>query len=143
MKAISTITILPATKQERENYVSKVVEEFNNLPAYEQSELAQRIKIAVEVFEGILKHNDVRGALIQNMEANRIETGLGEITLTERKSYSFDNCKLHSDLKEKISRSESVMKNIEAPVADAETGEIVEPAQIKTSEIITFKFKQK
>jgi hypothetical protein len=143
MKAISTITILPATKQERENYISKVVEEFNSLPNYEQSELAQRIKIAVEVFEGILKHNDVRGALIQNMEANRIETGLGEITLTERKNYSFDNCELHTKLKVQIIRLETIMKTINSAIADTETGELIEPAQVKTSEIITFKFKQK
>jgi len=138
-RTISTITVLPVTKSEKENYIQNVVNEFNNLEYYEQNELVQRIKIACEVFEGILKNPDVKGAIVSNMENNRLTTQLGTIERTERKSWKYD-CQLHTELKEKITKLETIMKTIEAPIADADTGEIIEPANYTTTEVITFRF---
>ena len=141
MKTIETITVLPLSKKERINYVEYVVNEFNEMNDSEQLKLAQQIKIAIEVFENILKHNDVRSALISRMDNKQSENEIGTVKLSERKTYSFGHCQMHNDLKERLKTLENIMKSIKEPVADTETGEIIEPAQFKVTEVLTFNNK--
>ena len=54
-----------------------------------------------------------------------------------RKTYSYDHCSLYTGKKEEIKKLEDLMKSITSPVADTNTGEIIEPAHFKQTEYLT------
>ena len=147
-KTINTITIMPFTKVEKETYINNVVNEFNFLPEHEQQKLFIQMKIVVDTFGEIMKHKDIRGALISRMENKRIETAYGEITHSERKTWDFSkDSKWHElnnkmeELKKEMKAQEGLLKVLKSEMADSETGEIRTPASYCSTEVLTVKLK--
>lgn len=148
MKTISTITILPLSKQERETYINNVVNEFNNINEFEQQKLFAQMKIAIECLEKIMKHKDVRSAIIDRLENNRIENEFAEISLSHRKNYDFSKDEKWIELERKIKElkneqkmHEGILKALKTQVADVDTGEIRTPASYNLTEVLTIKIK--
>jgi predicted metallopeptidase len=54
MKAISTITIMPFTIEQRADYVNQVVNDFNHLPEHEQAKIFIHLKAVVKATESEL-----------------------------------------------------------------------------------------
>jgi hypothetical protein len=147
-RAISTITILPLTKEERQNYIKKVVDEFNNIPENEQSKLFAQMKIAIETLEAIMKHQDVRSAIIDRMENKRVENSFAEISLSSRKNFDFSQDIRWHELNVKFEKAkmglkahEGILKVLKKEVANVETGEIMTPPSYSETEILTIKLK--
>jgi len=148
MNTISTITILPLTKDERSKFINNVVNEFNNLQEFEQQRIFVQMKIAIDTLEKIMKHNDVRSSIIDRMENNKIENGLAEISLSHRKTYDFSQDEKWINLDFQIKRlkaeqklQEGILKALREQVADIDTGEIRNPAMYNETEILTIKLK--
>lgn len=138
---LSTITIMPFTIEQRAQYVSQAVSEFNNLPAHEQAKIFIHLRTVIDTLESIFKHEDVRGAIASRMENRRIESSYGEIKYSERKSYKYDHCPVYKAMQEKIKSLESQMKVIESEMVNPETGEVIKPAIMSISEVLTVKQK--
>jgi len=142
MNPSSAITLLPYSKEQQTSYISKVVEEFNSMTDYQQAELFSRMKFAVDTFTAILKHDDVRGAIVSRLENGRTETESAIITRSEAKSYVYDHCPAYASLKEQIKSLEAIMKSLKTEMVDPETGETIMPAVVGSiSERITVKLK--
>jgi hypothetical protein len=141
MKAISTITIMPFTIEQRADYVNQVVNDFNHLPEHEQAKIFIHLKAVVETLEAIQKHPDVRAAIIDRMENKKLESTYGEISYSERKNYKFDHCPNYNALKEQIKALETKMKATESELVDTATGEVIQPAIVTASEVLTVKMK--
>jgi hypothetical protein len=148
--ALSTLTVLPATKAERAHFISKVIDEVqsgarNPIEAYV---LLNNLKtLAAE----LAKNEDFKEAVISTlMHYDGNKTGFGDfdISLTERKSFDFETCedseweRLDAEIKSlnvlKKER-ESFLKTIKQPVGNIETGEVIHPPAYTSSEVITVK----
>lgn len=149
MNTISTITILPLSKEQRGKYIEQVVNEFNHLNEVEQQKLFSQMKIVIKTMEAIMEHKDVRTAIIDRMDNNKIENEYAEITLSNRKTYGFENdekwCELQKKiefLKDEQKKHEGLLKCLKEQVANTETGEVMTPAYIKSQiEVLTIKLK--
>jgi hypothetical protein len=148
--ALSTLTVLPATKKERAHFISKVIDEVqsgarNPIEAYV---LLNNLKtLAAE----LSKSDEFKEAVIRTMMYyDQYKTGFGdfEISLSERKSYEFETCRdsewerLDAEIKSlnvlKKER-ESFLKTIKQPIGNIETGEVIHPPAYTSTEVITVK----
>jgi hypothetical protein len=148
--ALSTLTVLPATKKERAHFISKVIDEVqsgarNPIEAYV---LLNNLKtLAAE----LSKSDEFKEAVIRTMMYyDQYKTGFGnfEISLSERKSYEFETCedseweRLDAEIKSlnvlKKER-ENFLKTIKQPIGNIETGEVIHPPAYTSTEVITVK----
>jgi hypothetical protein len=148
--ALSTLSILPATKSERAHFISKVIDEVqsgarNPIEAYV---LLNNLKtLAAELSQS----DEFKEAVIRTMMYyDQYKTGFGdfEISLSERKSYDFETCedseweRLDAEIKSlnvlKKER-ESFLKTIKQPIGNIETGEVIHPPAYTSTEVITVK----
>jgi hypothetical protein len=149
METLSTITILPANKKQREIYVKNVKEEIlsgNRNP----NEIIGYIKSGVEVLTSILKDDEIKDYCIQEMREDKILNFAGHsVERSTRRSFDFSSCEKWIVLENEIQKLkaeqkllEGQMKFLKNDIADTSTGEIISPAIIKSEiNVLTIKLK--
>jgi len=146
--AISYLNVLPQTKEEIKSFASKVKESYL---LGEENPL--KLHIQLKSFEILLKtikdDKEIKEAILNEVEkygAKNFEDFGAKISITERGTYDYSNCnhseynellKELSELTEKKKKIELMLQSIDRPVGDADTGEIINPAQKKSNTIIS------
>lgn len=125
-RAIYYINIMPDTQEGIRLFVEKVLSEYE---AGQSLQLLAKLTAMEKIIEGVkegikeqlLTDADLTGEKVFTINGVRYEK-------RTRTTNHYHNCQLHEDLKAQIKRLEDVMKSIQAPIADTETGEIIPPA---------------
>ena len=144
MNALSTITVLPSTKEEQKNYIALVKE---SILSGEQNPLI--IARQLNAFAGVLKElqadKDIRECFMLEAQKYGSKTfDLGaKFTIQNRKSYDYTNDTKWSEinasieaLKVKLKEREEFLKHLTEPMADLDSGEIINPVPFESSEIL-------
>jgi len=150
MTTISAIKLMPYSKDERAKFIQLTVDELlsGNYSVEQIAEIFVALKSIEETVKAIQSNGDVREYLEDLMHGKEIELNGASITISERKSFTYDSdirwCELEQKiqaLKDEQKKLEGLMKAIKAPVADAETGELIQPARWTASKVFTVKIK--
>lgn len=138
--AISYIKVMPETLSEIDNFVGKVLDEIQpreHLPLL--ARLTAMEKMIEKLKDGIKEKVLDEASL--NSEKSFIIDGVRYEKRTKT-TYSYDHCQAYAAIKEQLKALEHTMKNIKSPVADTETGEIIEPAHTKFMDYIAITLKK-
>lgn len=140
--ALSTITVLPSTKEQRSLFVTKAVDEIldgNNNPL----QIEIMLKAAQDTIEEIRKDNRVKMAVQKEADKypeKTFEYGNFRITKSIRTINDFSGCDSHLDnlyaemeaLKAQIkAREQLVLTGV-----NSETGEVFKPVKSKVTEFL-------
>ena len=139
-KAISYITVIPDTQKGINLFVEKVLSEVESRQALSLLvKLTAMEKIIEGVKEGIkdqiLDEADLGGEKVFTVDGVRFEK-------RTRTTHHYHNCQLHEELKGRLKKLEDVMKAIQAPIADVDTGEIIEPSLKSFSDYVAVTLKK-
>ena len=144
MKAISTITVMPSTVEEINNYVAKVVSEALS-GNYDLIDVARQLKAATEAVAQI--NEKLKSDIVAEME----KFGKGKHTyrgcdfeIRRRKSYNYASTgdPVHAELKEKIKEREAFLKTLKSTVFDEAAGGVeISPPNVSESEYFILKLK--
>jgi hypothetical protein len=148
MKALSTLTVLPETRQQQHAFANKAIEELMN-GDYDLVKMWMQFTIIADTLDEIKKSETFRQAVVSRLAMygkEGAEINGCTITLSERKNFDFSNCN-HQALNEsklaiefhkaKIKEIETFLKALKVPVADTETGDVIEPPTYTVTEIVT------
>jgi hypothetical protein len=140
--ALSTLSILPSTKEQRESFVIMAVNEICN---GEQNPLLidLTLKSAIDTLDEIRKNNRVKLAVqaeADKYQEKTFEYGNFKITKSSRTINDFAGCDSHLDnlyaemeaLKLQIKARESLVKT----GVDSATGEVFKPVKFTTTEYL-------
>jgi FMN-dependent NADH-azoreductase len=125
-RAISFITVMPDSQAGVKLFIEKVLSEVE---IREALPLLAKLTAMEKIIEGVregLKDQILDEA---SLTAEKVFTING--TRYEKRTKTtnhYHNCQLHEELKARLKKLEDVMKVIEAPIADTDTGEIIPPA---------------
>jgi len=150
--AISQFTYLPSSKEERATFVTMCVEEIES-GTRNPLELELMLKNLEETISAIRKHDRVKALVLseaQKYPERTISFHGAQITKTGRSAYDFSGCNdsaysrmiaEQEELKAKIKERETFLKTIKPgiEVADAETGEMLNPPTVTYTESLTIK----
>jgi hypothetical protein len=125
---------MPSVKEEIEVFSNNVI---NSIVNGDQSalEVDYLLKTMEMTIDKIRKHNDVKNALFKEIDklGSNSYFGAKKISIQSRSTYDFSNCPAWVDLDTKKKELEKLMKVIDKPMADTETGEEIQPATKKES----------
>ena len=140
--AISTLSILPSTKEQRKSFVEMAVNEILS-GGVNPLKVELTLKSAIDTLEEIRKNNRVKLAV--QVEADKypektFEYGNFRITKASRQINDFAGCDAHLDelytqmeaLKLQIKARESLVKT----GVDSATGEVFKPVKFTTTEYL-------
>ena len=150
MEAISTITLLPYTSEERALYVRMIKESVLNGDID-----ALKFRVHLKQLEAILNEllydrdiTDLTMTEAQKYGSKSFDAQGAKFTITERKDYDFTEDPTYNELtskinalKAKLKERESILKIISEPLADPETGEMINPATYTTKQVISVSIK--
>jgi len=147
MNTVSTIRMLPETKEQQKKFVQIFAEEFANLQDYEQAKMFVQLKIVSDTIELMIKHPEVREQIIKRMENKLTETNFGVVAYSERKSFDFSNdpewqqLKFQADISAKnLKAHEGLLKALAEDMTDRSTGEIRIKPSVSGIEVLTVKY---
>jgi uncharacterized protein YecE (DUF72 family) len=131
--AISTIKRLPENREQLNTFVDRLTEEALS-GTTDMIEIAKAIKIMDEVSSRL--RANLSDAILEEMAKH----GKGEHTVNgikfavkQRTSYEYEDDELE-ELKNKVKAREQFLKSLIAPVADLDTGLVIEPPIKRVSE---------
>lgn len=136
-KATSIINQFDLSKRQINYFVEKVLTEI-------EEENPLTIISKLKVMEEIVKQLKSKLAHNVSLEADKFPEktfklyGITYIK-TNRRSYDYSNCQQWVELNEKLKALQELMKTIKSPIADAESGELINPAIYKEKECISVK----
>jgi len=140
--AISTLSILPSTKAQRQSFVEMAVNEILSGDVNPLT-VELTLKSAIDTLEEIRKNNRVKLA-VQNeaykYSEKTFEYGNFKITKASRQTNDFSGCDIHLDnlytemeaLKLQIKAREALVKT----GVDSATGEVFKPVKFTTTEYL-------
>jgi len=139
-KAISYITVMPDSQAGIKLFVDKVLSEIEPREALPLlAKLTAMEKIIEGIKDGIkdqiLDEADLGGEKVFTVDGVMFEK-------RTRTTHHYHNCKLHEELKARLKKLEDVMKAIQAPIADVDTGEIIEPSLKSFSDYVAVTLKK-
>jgi hypothetical protein len=152
MDALQHLTVLPLTKSEREDFVAKAKNEILS-GYYNPLQIEACLKGIEETIKALRADEDIRSQVLDECEKYGEKTftvGNTTFTLQERKTYDFKACgdTKYMDLiqeleriKERIKGRELMLKSITKPVADTETGNIINPAPYSQQTVLQIKIQ--
>lgn len=143
MNAIAELSRLPETKAQRESFVSACIEEILS-GVHNPLNVTILLKNLEETIKSIRENEQVKEAVI--FELNKyaekaIDYGSATITKKQAVSYDYSKDTVWNELKEKIKDRETMLKAIKEPLADATSGEIIEPAIKRSTDSYSISFK--
>jgi hypothetical protein len=148
MNTLSTISLLPESKEQKEKFVKQAVTEILS-GDYNPIKIYCNLDVAIKTLTEIQKNEYVKEYVAESFrEEKTVKFANTEITLTERASYSYENdatwIELNNQIlqmKEKIKEYENMLKSLKDDVADMQNGEIYSKPIKTTSKVLTVKLK--
>jgi hypothetical protein len=147
--ALSTITVLPSTKEQRRLFVAKAKNEILS-GEVEPLKIDAILKSAEDTIKEIRTDKDIKSA-VQNQAGKypekSFEYGNFTITKSSRKAYDWKNYKSDQTLNDLTAEMEKLELVIEARQMtvlsgfDPATGETFAPVPFLTTEILSYKLK--
>ena len=128
---------MPDTKTGIELFISKVLSEVDTREALP---LLVKLTAMGKIIDGIkdgIKDQLLEEASLYGGEGKSFTIDGVRFTKTERTTYYYNHCAKWNDLKEQLDALQGMMKAAKVPFADAETGEVIEPARQTGSESIS------
>lgn len=134
--ALSFITEFNLTKTQIDQYAQKALEQIDTglynplsiqLCIKAMEELIKKIKEGIS--EQVMKEAEKYGKSFEYMGAR--------IQLTERRTYDYSNDDSWNQINRSLKQREELLKYLTAPLADTETGEIINPVPFKVSSVIS------
>ena len=135
--AISVINSFPATRQEREIFCFKVLQEIES-GYYNPLDVECQLKLIEKAIETIRKNESFKNHVAPEIDKeDKIFTRCGvTFEKSSKTTYKYDNdaewVRLNKELKER----ESMLKACKEPMVIEETGEIINPPITSVSEFI-------
>ena len=100
----------------------------------------------------VRKNEEVKKAILSEVEKyskSTFEYRDATIQVKTVSKYDYSQCSLWNDIKyqenelaERRKKLEAIMQNIDSPIADTDTGEMIYPAACESSKTIAYKFKK-
>jgi hypothetical protein len=144
MNAIAELRRMPETKSQRETFVNACVDEIlsgNQNPL----EIEIILKNMEETIKAIRKDERVKDAIMKEInDFSEKSFTFGNVLFTKKASTTYDYkhdgewCRLN----EKIKEREALLKTIKEPLADANTGELIQPAIKKSTDTYSITFNK-
>ncbi len=143
MNALSTITLLPCTPNERKVWIDKAIQELLE-GKYYHLDIHARITMFEKLIDELKKHPDYKANLIAIVDTATTAFGF-DFKTVEKKTYDFaacgdnewDNLDLQiKRLTDRRKERENFLKTLKKPIADAESGDIINPPAFTTSEYV-------
>ena len=144
MNTLSTITLLPATKQELKSFSAQIISEVlgGNINPLE---LDARLKYVEELIKTIRKNKDIKEATYEEAtkHGKTFDFANCEIRLSEKKTLKFkEDSEVERIEKELKARKEMIkLANSGQTILDPKSGEIIQPVSSTSTQIITYKLK--
>lgn len=144
MSVVSLVRMLPETKQQIETFSKMVVDsivkgEVNPL------EVDFQLKCFEMAIDRIRKDFQVKELLITEAEKYKSQDFKdgSKVSVQSRTTYEYSHNPTWAKLNKEIKNIETLMKTISDPMADANSGEITEPAKVKSvSTFVKYDFKK-
>ena len=153
MNAISTLTILPRSQKENDDYVAMVKEEI--LSGYVNPlEAALMIKSVGDVFKALNSDKDIKAYIATEADKyaeKTIDFHGAKITKQDRQKYDFTACDdaiwnlLQNKLLQtqcEIKGRENWLKTIKEPTCDTDTGQMINPPAKQNTSILSITLKK-
>ena len=147
--AISYLSVMPLSKEQRETFVQKVKDEI--LSGYENPlKIEIILKGIEETIKAIRSDADIREYVLQELAKHGKSTTIygAELTKSDRKTWNYNDTEINSitaeieELKAKLKDREKFLQSIpEGGIIDPETGEILYRPGYTTTEVLTIKIK--
>lgn len=135
--AISTITQFDFSKEQIKNFVSRVVNEAIN-GNYDIFQIANNLKVMEVSIKEIKQGIDESVWNELDKYPEKIIDGENyKISKRIRANFDYSDDVQWKRLKGLIKERENMLKNLKNPVADTDTGEIINPAKVKHTEYYT------
>ena len=153
MNAISTLTILPETKQEIESYVLSVKQNILNGYINPLSS-AIMLKSLEEIIKLLRSDEDIKQYIDSEFEKHGtkdVEFQGAKISKSSRKSFDFSTCDdevindlimKKNQLDAEIKGREAWLKTIKEPTPDVNTGLIINPPAYTSIDILSISLKK-
>lgn len=150
-KALSFLTILPISKEDRAGFVARAKEEILS-GDYNPLHIEAVLKGIEETIKAIRGDREIREAVISEIEKHpkgEVSIYRAKFNLTDRKTWIYDACNdpVYDETKAAIEEAKEAMKQREkflqsipeGGVADPDTGAIIQPATFYTNQVLTVK----
>jgi hypothetical protein len=154
MEALSCLMALPTTKEQQSKFAELIIEQATN--GYNS---ALKIDLQLKAIENTIEliRKDLRFKTETFSEADKfpekaIEITGCTITKISKPVYNYSECNYSKynhikaqieELKLELKPLETVLQNIKEPIADVETGEIINPATKTYTDYLTYKLGKK
>jgi len=134
--ALSVITEFNLTKSQIEQYAQKAIDQIDTglynplsiqLCLKAMEELIKKIKEGIA--DQVLMEAEKYGKSFEYMGA--------KVQLSERRTYDYSNDDTWSQINRSLKQREELLKYLTTPLADTETGEIINPVPFKVTSVIT------
>lgn len=153
MNAISTLTVLPQSKEEISNYVGMIKSEI--LGGYiNPLNSALMIKAFEEILKSLKDDEEIKAYVLSEADKyteKTIDLNGAKITKQDRTTYYYENCNdsVWNDLNAQIEQlkceikgRESWLKTIRSITPDTQTGELINPPSTKFNSILTITLRK-
>jgi hypothetical protein len=140
--ALSYLNALPSTKSEIEDFCNRIQLEIDDqdvLPVLAQLTALSEV---VDILKTNLKDRIIDEASRYTGEGKSFAIAGVRYELKSRRTHKFDHCAAYREAKDRIKRLEDLMKTLDKPMADTDTGEIIEPAHSFTTEYVAVTLKK-
>lgn len=148
MNAISTLTVLPKTKGEIRNYVEQVKESI--LDGYTNPLVsAQMLKSLEDIIKALRDDKEIKEYILSEADKygeKSFDFEGCKFTKRETPRYDFKNCNdstlkmlemQENDIKGKVKARKDMLKKLEEPTPDAETGEVINPPTVNKTSVLS------
>lgn len=142
MNAIAELFRLPENKQQREVFVNACVEEIKS-GVHNPLNIDIQLKNLEETIKAI--REQVKEDILQEIAKYPENTFVyNNVTITKKNAVTYDykNDATWNLLRNQLKAREALLKNVTTPIADAETGEMIEPAVKKSTETYSITFNK-
>lgn len=139
--ALSFITEFSLTRSQIDFFAQKALNEIDT-GLYNPLSIHLCLKAMEELIKKIKE--GIAGQVIQEAEkyGKSFEYHGAKIQLSQRRTYDYSMDDTWSQINRSLKQREELLKYLTAPLADTETGEIINPVQYKISNIITISLRK-
>jgi len=141
--ALSTLSVLPSTKEQRESFVFSIVDEICSGGNVNPLDANITIKAAIDTLKEVLDNNRVKALVMSEADKwteKSFVKGNFRITKTSKSTNDFSGCDTHLDslyiqmeqLKAQIKAREALVKT----GVDSSTGEVFKPVKTTVNEFL-------
>ena len=148
--AISTLSVFPETRQQQHDFANRAIEELMN-DNHDLLKVWQQMSIIADTLNEIKESVTLKNAVIAELEKygkDGKEVNGCKLTVSQRRTFDFSECNHEgwrmaeeelNNWKETKKEAETFLKALKSPVADPETGEVINPPTFTVNQFVTVK----